>query len=111
LLLKYYNLKSSKNENDKSVKKMKNVSFRLNNYIELESYKSCFLKYSNPAIKINTGFIVVESDPYSNTRHMVKYEEKKMTINGSALDKMIVLENLSSAPFLNLTKEDYYLAK
>jgi hypothetical protein len=61
---------------------------------------------------INRGFMVVESDPYSHTRHMVKYEQKKKAINGSALDKMIVLENHSCAPFLpNLTKEDYYCTK
>jgi hypothetical protein len=56
--------------------------------------------------------MVVESDPYSNIRHTVKYEQKKKAINGSALDKMIVLENHSCAPILpNLTKEDYYYAK
>jgi hypothetical protein len=61
---------------------------------------------------INRGFMVVESDPYSHNRHMVKYEQKKKAINGNALDKMIVLENHSCAPFLpNLTKEDYYCAK
>jgi hypothetical protein len=43
---------------------------------------------------------------------MVKYEQKKKAINGSCLDKMIVLENHSCAPFLpNLTKEAYYFAK
>jgi hypothetical protein len=56
--------------------------------------------------------MVVESDPYSHTRHIVKYEHKKKAINGSALDKIIVLENHSWAHFLpNLTKEDYYYAK
>jgi hypothetical protein len=56
--------------------------------------------------------MVVESDPYSHTGHMVKYEQKKKVINGSALDKMIVVENGSSLPFFpNLTKEDYYYAK
>jgi hypothetical protein len=38
---KCYILKSSKNDNDENVKKMKGVSFRLNDSIELESYKSC----------------------------------------------------------------------
>jgi hypothetical protein len=56
---KCYILKSSKNENDGSVKKMKGVSFRLNNNIELESYKSCLLKSSNPVIGINRSFMVV----------------------------------------------------
>jgi hypothetical protein len=61
---------------------------------------------------INRGFMVVESDPYSHTRHMVKYEQKKKEIKGSALDKMIILENHSCAHFLpNLIKEDYYYAK
>jgi hypothetical protein len=42
---------------------------------------------------------------------MVKYEQKKKVINGSALDKMIVLENHSCAPFLpNFTEEDYYFS-
>jgi hypothetical protein len=105
-------LKSSKDENDEKVKKMKGVSFRLNDSIELESYKSCLEQSSNPVMGINRGFMVVESDPYSHTRHMVKYEQKKKAINGSALDKMIVLENHSCAPFLpNLAKEDYYCAK
>jgi hypothetical protein len=72
---KCYILKSSKNENDESIKKMKGVSFRLNDNIELESYKSCLLKYSNPVMGINRGFMVVESDPYSHTKHMVKYEQ------------------------------------
>jgi hypothetical protein len=43
---------------------------------------------------------------------MVKYEQKKKGINESALDKMIVLENNSLAPFLpNLIREDYYFSK
>jgi hypothetical protein len=67
-------LKSPKNENDESVKKMKGVSFRLNDIIELENYKSCLLKSSNPVMGINRGFLVFEFDPYSNTRHIVKYE-------------------------------------
>jgi hypothetical protein len=109
---KCYILKSSKNENDENVKKMKGVSFRLNDTIELESYKSCLEQSSNPVMGINRGFMVVESDPYSHSRHMVKYEQKKKAINGSALDKTIVLENHSCTPFLpNLTKEDYYCAK
>jgi hypothetical protein len=109
---KCYILKSSKNENDESVKKMKGVSFRLKDNIELESYKSCLEQSSNPVIGINRGFMVVESDPYSHTRHMVKYEQKKKVINRSALDKMIVLENHTCPPILhNLTKEDYYYAK
>jgi hypothetical protein len=33
-------------------------------------------------MRINRSFMVVESDPYSHTRHMVKYEEKKKAING-----------------------------
>jgi hypothetical protein len=68
---KCYILKSSKNEND--VKKMKDVSFRLNNNIELESCKSYLLKSSNPVMGINRGFMVVESHPYSHTRHMIRY--------------------------------------
>jgi hypothetical protein len=43
---------------------------------------------------------------------MVKYEQMKKEINGSTLDKIIVLENNSSVPFLpNLTKEAYYYTK
>jgi hypothetical protein len=108
---KCYILKSSKNENDENVKKMKGV-FRLNDNIELDNYKSCLLKSSNPIMGINRSFMVVESDPYSHTRHMVKYEQKKKAINGSALDKMIILENHSCVPFLpNLTEEDYCFSK
>jgi hypothetical protein len=65
IALKYYILKSSKNFEDQSVKKMKGVSFRLNDNIELESCKTCLLQSSNPVIEINRDFIVVESDPYS----------------------------------------------
>jgi hypothetical protein len=91
---------------------MKSISFRLNDNIQLKSHKSWLLKSSNPVMGINRGFMIAESDPYSNTRHMVKYEQKKKAINGSALDKMIVLQNHSCTPFLpNLTKEDYYYAK
>jgi hypothetical protein len=86
-----YILKSSKNDDDQDVKKMKGVSFRLNDNIELESYKCCLLKFSNLVMGMNRGFMVVESDPYSHTRHMVKYEQKKKEVNGSALNKMIVL--------------------
>jgi hypothetical protein len=54
--------------------------------------------------------MVVESNSYSHTRHVVKYEKKKKVIKGGALDKMIVLENHSYTPFLPiLTKEDYFL--
>jgi hypothetical protein len=54
--------------------------------------------------------MVVEPDPFTHTRQMVKYVQRKKAINGSALDKMIVLENLKCAPFLpNLTKDDYYV--
>jgi hypothetical protein len=56
-------LKSSKNENNESLKKMKNVSFRLNNDIEFKSYKSCLEQSSVPIIGKEGDFIVVESDP------------------------------------------------
>jgi hypothetical protein len=108
---KCYILKSSKNDDDQVVKKMKGVSFRLNDNIDLESYKSCLLKSSVPVSEINCGFMVLESNPYSHT-NIIKYEQKKKAINGSALDRMIALENHSCAPFLpNLTKEDYYFTK
>jgi hypothetical protein len=74
---KYYILRSSKNENNKSIKKIKSVPFRLNDEIELESYKSCLLKSSNPVMGMNRGLMVVEFDPYSHTRQMVKYVQRK----------------------------------
>jgi hypothetical protein len=74
---------------------MKDVSFRLNDNIELETYKTYLFKSSNPVIGINRVFIVVESDPFSYTRHMIKYERKKMVMNGSVFDRIIVLENNS----------------
>jgi hypothetical protein len=40
---KCYILKSSKNDEDQDVKKMKSVSSILNDSIDLESYKSCLL--------------------------------------------------------------------
>jgi hypothetical protein len=107
---KCYILKSSKNDDDPDIKKMKGVSSRLNDNIDLDSYKSCLLKSSVPVSGINRGFMVVESDPFTHTRQMVKYVQRKKAINGSALDKMIVLENHACAPFLpNLTKDDYYV--
>jgi hypothetical protein len=91
---------------------MNGVFFRLNDNIELESYESCLEQSSLPVMGINRGFMVIESDPYSHARHMVKYEQKKKAINGNALIKMIVLENHSCVPFLpNLTKENYYFSK
>jgi hypothetical protein len=108
---KYYISKSSKNENDESVKKTKGVFFRLNDNINLESYKSCLEQSSVPVMGINRGFMVVESDTYSHTRHMVKYEQKKKAINESAMDKMIVLENHCCVTFLPiLTEEVYYFS-
>jgi hypothetical protein len=56
---KCYILKSSKNDNNQDVKKMKGVSFRLNDNIDFESYSSCLLKSSVPVIGINRGFMVV----------------------------------------------------
>jgi hypothetical protein len=51
--------------------------------------------------------MVFESDLFTHTRQMVKYVQRNKTINGSPLDKMIVLENHACAPFLpNLTKDD-----
>jgi hypothetical protein len=95
---KCYILKSSKNDDDQNVKKMKGVSSRLNDNIDLESYKSYFLKSSVPVSGINRGFMVVKSDPLTHTRQMIKYAQRKKAINGSALNKMIILENHASAP-------------
>jgi hypothetical protein len=107
---KCYMLKSSKNDDDQEVKKMKDVSSRLNDSIDLETYKSCLLKSSVPVSGINRGFMEVESDPFTHTRQMVKYVQRKKAINDNGLDKMMVLENHACAPFLpNLTKDDYYV--
>jgi hypothetical protein len=84
---KSYILKSSKNKNDENVKKMKGVFFRLNNNIELESYKSCLEQSSVRIMGINRGFMVVETDFYSHARYMIKYEQKKKAINGNALKR------------------------
>jgi hypothetical protein len=60
----------------------------------------------------NKHFMTVESHPYFHTRNMVKLEQKKKAIKGSALDEMIVLENHSYEHFLpNLTKKGYYFVK
>jgi hypothetical protein len=84
---KYYILKSSKNDDDQEVKKMKGVSSRLNDRIDLESDKSCLLKSSVPVSGINHGFMVVESDPFTHTRQMVKYVQRKKAINSSDKNK------------------------
>jgi hypothetical protein len=78
IVSKYYILKSSKNENDEIVKKITGIFFRLNDNIELEIYKSCLEQSSILIMQTNRGFIVVESYPYSDTRHMIEYEQKKM---------------------------------
>jgi hypothetical protein len=50
------------------VKKMKNDSFRLNDNIKFESYKS-WLEYVSVPIKgTNRGLMVVESDPHIGKR-------------------------------------------
>jgi hypothetical protein len=90
---KCYILKSSKNDDNQEVKKIKGVSSRLNDSIDLESYKNCLLKSSVPVSGINHDFMVVESDPFAHTRQMDKYVQRKKAINCSTLDKMIVLEN------------------
>jgi hypothetical protein len=104
---KCYILKGNKTSDKEDVRKMKVVSVRLNDDIDLMSYKSC-LESSAPVMGINRGFMMIESNPLKHIRRMVKYEEKKKAINGLALDKMIVFENHACAPFLpNLTAEDY----
>jgi hypothetical protein len=107
---KFYILKSTKNDDDQDMKKMKGVSSRLNNRIYLESYVSFLLKSAVLVIRIYCGFMIVESDPLTHTRQMVKYVQRKKAINGSALDKIIVLEIYVCAPlFPNITKDDYYI--
>jgi hypothetical protein len=104
---KCYILKGSKSSDKENVRKMKGVSVRLNDDIDLMSYKS-WLESSVPVIGINRGFMMIESNSSKHIRWMVKYEQKKKVINGLALDKMIVFENHACAPFLpNLTAEDY----
>jgi hypothetical protein len=89
---------------------MKGVLSRLNENIDLENYKTCLLKYAAPISGINRAFMVVESDPFTHTRQIVKFVQRKKVINGSALDKMIILENHECTPFLPyLTKDDYYV--
>jgi gamma-glutamyl-gamma-aminobutyrate hydrolase PuuD len=41
--------------NDENLKKMKGVSFRLNDNIELESYKNCLEQFSVPIMGIYRG--------------------------------------------------------
>jgi hypothetical protein len=107
---KRYILKSSKNDDDEEVKKMKRVSSRLIDSVYLESYKSCLLKSSVPVSGINRGFMILESDPFTHIRQIVKYVQRKKLINDSALDKMIIPENHACTFFLpNLTKDDYYV--
>jgi hypothetical protein len=108
---KCYILKGSKSSDKEDVRKMKGVSVRLNDEIDLMSYKSC-LESSAPVMGINRGFMMIESNPLKHIRRMVKYEQKKKAINELALDKMIVFENHACAPFLpNLTAEDYIVLK
>jgi hypothetical protein len=86
---KCYILQSSKNENDENVKKMKGTFFRLNDNIDLESYKSCLEQSSVPIIGT---------------------EEKRNRWECFGQD--IILENHSCTPFLrNFTKEVYYFSK
>jgi hypothetical protein len=108
---KCYILKGNKATDKEDVRKMKGVSERLNDDINLMSYKSCS-ESSVPVIGINRGFMMIESNPFLHSRRMVKYKQRKKAVNGLALDKMIVFENHGCAPFLpNLTAEDYVVLK
>jgi hypothetical protein len=90
---------------------MKGVSVHPNYDIALMSYKSC-LENSALPLGINRGFMIMESNQFSHTGRMVKFQQKKKAINGLVLDKMIVFQNHTSAPFLpNLTSEDYIILK
>jgi hypothetical protein len=61
---------------------------------------------------INKGFMMIESNKFSHTRRMVKYQQNKDAINVLALDKIIVSENNVCAHFLpNLAAEDYVVLK
>jgi hypothetical protein len=108
---KCYILKGNKSSDKENVRKMKGVSVRLNYDINLMSYKSC-LESSAPVMGINRGFMMIELNQFSHSRRMVKYQQRKKAVNGLALDKMIVFENHTCAPFLpNLTAEDYIVLK
>jgi hypothetical protein len=101
----YYILKGSKSRNKEDVRKMKGVSVRLNDDIDLMNYKSC-LESSALVMGINKGFMMIESNSFSHTCRMVKFQEKKV-INGLSLDRMIVFENDACTYFLpNLTAKD-----
>jgi gamma-glutamyl-gamma-aminobutyrate hydrolase PuuD len=73
---KCYILKGNKTRDKEDVRKMKGVSVRLNDDINLMSYKSC-LESSVPVMGINRGFMMIESNPFSHTRRMVKYQQRK----------------------------------
>jgi hypothetical protein len=100
---KCYILKGNKTSDKEDVRKMKGVSVRLNDDIDLMSYKSC-LESSVRMMAINRGYMMIESNPLKHIRRMEKYKQRKNVVNGLALDKMIVFKNYPCAPFLpNLT--------
>jgi hypothetical protein len=104
---KCYILKGNKTTDKEDVRKMKGVSVRLNDDINLMSYKSC-LESSVSVMGIYRGFMMIE---FTFTWDGEVPTEKK-AVNGLALDKMIVFENNACAPFLpNLTAEDYVVLK
>jgi hypothetical protein len=100
---KCYILKGNKTTDKEDVRNMKGVLVWLNDDINLMSYKS----------RLESSVVVmIESNQFSHSRRIVKYQQKKKAINGLALDKMIIFDNHASAPFLpNLTAEDYVVLK
>jgi hypothetical protein len=57
---------------------MKGDFSRVDDNIDLESYKSCLLKSTAPVSGINHGFMVAESDTFTHTIQMVKYVQMYM---------------------------------
>jgi hypothetical protein len=68
---KCYFLKGSKSNDKEDVKKMKSMLVRLNDDVDLMSYRNC-LENSPVVIGINRGFIMIKSNLFTHSLQMVK---------------------------------------
>jgi hypothetical protein len=104
---KYYCLIKA---DEKTVAKSKGVNVNRNNFTE-ECYKRC-IKESIVQKGINVGFKTIKIDCTDRTYQPVKYEVEKVGLSPKILDKVIVLQDESCAPFIDgYVQKDYWWYK
>jgi hypothetical protein len=93
----------------KETRKGKGVQMGRNNYINLQSYINC-IKNSLVIHGTNVGFRTVKAeDNNDNLFQVIKYEQQKIALSASVLDKMYIFPtHQSCAPIINgFTNENY----